>query len=439
MQARSSNELGKSLDFGQGVSYKVTVRKRHFHDASVVVDYEPKDRLVYEVKLVRFLVDVPITHFNIDRVKGSKALRVSPQQNNTEGYTDTAENSPAVRGPVEKIYRPEVPANICFIAGVDSKGMVVFQETKQIKGAQVHVVADSKETLETVAEKYEIDEGEVYQRNKQLFKDGKRELRRGMILDIADPLYVGTLFKVQERLGGLTALTTTESLNFYPSMDLNGNILAFASTRDGRNGSILYIDPSRSFSVAQLEDSGKLNLQPSVGPNLQFAFARIQHEEGSQIFTINPNERYPNLVGQGEMPQLSPDGRKICFLRQVSKTNPNHQLFIMDSDGSGVVQLTQNTDYDIKDPRWNPTSDLIAFSSNRAPDSRGMKNYDIWVINPLGESPTQITTNGSHDDQPAWDPTGTSIYFRSNRGEGGSTPDVGKWGIWKVVTKLPPR
>ena len=47
------------------------------------------------------------------------------------------------------------------------------------------------------------------------------------------------------------------------------------------------------------------------------------------------------------------------------------------------------------------------------------------VLAPGGpERPVQVTTNGSHDDCPAWDPSGQTIYFRSNRG--------GEWAIWKI-------
>jgi Tol biopolymer transport system component len=43
------------------------------------------------------------------------------------------------------------------------------------------------------------------------------------------------------------------------------------------------------------------------------------------------------------------------------------------------------------------------------------------------DRPIQVTTNGSWDDHPAWDPAGAAIYFRSNRG--------GDWNIWKVATR----
>ena len=43
------------------------------------------------------------------------------------------------------------------------------------------------------------------------------------------------------------------------------------------------------------------------------------------------------------------------------------------------------------------------------------------------DRPIQVTTNGSWDDHPAWDPNGSAIYFRSNRG--------GEWNIWRITTR----
>jgi hypothetical protein len=38
-----------------------------------------------------------------------------------------------------------------------------------------------------------------------------------------------------------------------------------------------------------------------------------------------------------------------------------------------------------------------------------------------------VTRNESWDDGPAWDATGRTLFFRSNRG--------GQWGIWKIDVK----
>jgi Tol biopolymer transport system component len=61
-------------------------------------------------------------------------------------------------------------------------------------------------------------------------------------------------------------------------------------------------------------------------------------------------------------------------------------------------------------------------------DEDRIRNPDVWIIDLAHpDKPIQVTTNGSIDDNPVWDPSGDAIYFRSNRG--------GQWGIWKISIK----
>ena len=130
----------------------------------------------------------------------------------------------------------------------------------------------------------------------------------------------------------------------------------------------------------------------------------------------------PTQLREGKAPQISPDGERILFVRTQSVNEPN-QIWVMNIDGGAETQLTQNMDYDALNPKWSPDGQWIVFSSNEGLDSKGRRNYDIWLMDADGSKKTQLTTNGSRDDTPCWDHTGTSIYFRSNRG--------GNWNIWR--------
>jgi TolB protein len=93
-----------------------------------------------------------------------------------------------------------------------------------------------------------------------------------------------------------------------------------------------------------------------------------------------------------------------------------------------AINLTNATDYDNFDPAWSKDGSRLAYVSDRGVDEDRRNNRDIWVMDVAHpERPVQITTNGSVDDAPVWDPDGTTIYFRSNRG--------GAWGIWKIEVK----
>ena len=89
------------------------------------------------------------------------------------------------------------------------------------------------------------------------------------------------------------------------------------------------------------------------------------------------------------------------------------------------MNLTNTPQVDETDPTWSRTGARIAYASNAATGEGNRRQYDVYALTLSDpKRPVRVTHNASWDDSPAWDPTGRSLYFHSNRG--------GKWGIWKV-------
>src|SRR5262245_46297115 len=66
-----------------------------------------------------------------------------------------------------------------------------------------------------------------------------------------------------------------------------------------------------------------------------------------------------------------------------------------------------------KQPAWSPAGNLIAFVSNEA------GNEDIWICDPSGAKPLNLTEESKQvDAHPAWSPDGQRIAFYSERGGG---------------------
>jgi len=83
-----------------------------------------------------------------------------------------------------------------------------------------------------------------------------------------------------------------------------------------------------------------------------------------------------------------------------------HQdLYRMNADGSGVVQLTDSIE-DEADPAVSPDGRLIAFT-------RGTVGEDIFVMDADGGHIRQVTTYGASDFRPAWAPDGSYLVYAS--------------------------
>lgn len=118
----------------------------------------------------------------------------------------------------------------------------------------------------------------------------------------------------------------------------------------------------------------------------------------------------PRLLRQpeqrGSFASWSPDGTKIAF-------SSAGEVFVMNADGSGVVQLTDSPGPDMM-PTWSPDGTKIAFVSARDskwvhPDPRMHNSDDLYVMNADGSGVTRLTFFGESVDEPeqlilAWYP-----------------------------------
>jgi Tol biopolymer transport system component len=95
----------------------------------------------------------------------------------------------------------------------------------------------------------------------------------------------------------------------------------------------------------------------------------------------------------------------------VNNPEADAEIFTMNPDGTGLEQLTANTENDFQ-PAWSAQGDAIAFTSQR--DSQ---NQEIYVMDAEPESATnpavRLTNNLASDTDPAFSPDGSRIAFTS--------------------------
>ena len=132
---------------------------------------------------------------------------------------------------------------------------------------------------------------------------------------------------------------------------------------------------------------------------------------GGGIFYMNVDGTgITKVIGDGYDPTWSPDGKKLAFTRD---DNNNAEIYAVNVDGSGAVDLSNNPQWDAA-PAWSPDGTKIAFESGRDGTPQN-QDTDIYVMNADGSNPVQLAHSPNFDHNPAWSPDGTRIAFDSLR------------------------
>jgi Tol biopolymer transport system component len=167
--------------------------------------------------------------------------------------------------------------------------------------------------------------------------------------------------------------------------------------------------------VTALAASARPSFAAFPGANGKIAFTS-DRSGNDEIYVMNADgsgqTNLTNNPADDGRPAWSPDGTKIVF---QSNRDGNNEIYVMNADGSGQTNLTNNP-ADDADPSWSPDGSKILFASNR--DGNG----EIYVMNADGSGQQDLTNNPAGDGSAVWSPDGTKIAFDSTRG--GSYFDV---------------
>ena len=132
-----------------------------------------------------------------------------------------------------------------------------------------------------------------------------------------------------------------------------------------------------------------------------------QHEiflmdaDGTDVLQLTDNAR------EDAYPALSPDGSRIAFAR---KARGQLDLFVMDVDGSNVTRVMRTANADEVLPSWSPDGKKLAFTATvTTPDGWQSDIYRIRVSD--GRFRRLTYTPKTKEFTPDWSPDGTEIAF----------------------------
>ena len=225
-----------------------------------------------------------------------------------------------------------------------------------------------------------------------------------------------------DRSGGAPlAVTTDGASNWNPVWAPDGRFLYFVSGRGG---------PINLWRVPIDEASGRPGGAPEAvttpspfvahltisADGSRIAYSSILRSRNIQKLRVDPATgtplAEPAWITTGSRlwanPDPSPDGKWVAF---YSSVQPEGDLYLLRTDGTGLRQLTSGAEPMDRMPRWSPDGQWIAFHSIRG------KDQYLWKIRPDGSDRHQLSPLADAI-YPVWSPTGSRIAVLMGAGLG---------------------
>ncbi|MCI0777636.1 MAG: PD40 domain-containing protein [Chloroflexi bacterium] len=188
----------------------------------------------------------------------------------------------------------------------------------------------------------------------------------------------------------------------------DGNTNLFVVSSDGSGQEVLS-ENAELFVASWAPDGERILIQAGLAP-------------APRLFSVRPDGTDQlELTEDARFASWSPDASQIAF---VSERDGNSEVYVMNADGTGLVNVSQSDGPDGGSfgPVWSPDGSQLAFASFR--DGRAQ----ILAVNPDGSglitvaSPSGSTV--SRVDQIVWSPDGSRIAFAAAIGELNQDSDV---------------
>lgn len=240
----------------------------------------------------------------------------------------------------------------------------------------------------------------------------------------------GTFATVMMVSGVLLVLLSCVALSAYmgdviggsdntPSAGLDG--IPTITPEERNTASLAVILPTPTSTLSQPATGLPTNTQTNTSNISDGFIVYASHRAGNlDLYITDPDgtleSRYPlttdeNLNETG--PSVSPDGEQIAFYGYPINSD-DADIYIMNSDGTGVQNLTDSPDEDDRYVSWSPNGEYLVFHSNRREGrSDDPRDYEIYTYALETGAIKQLTDNVVNDFGPDWSPNGQQIAYYS--------------------------
>ena len=161
-----------------------------------------------------------------------------------------------------------------------------------------------------------------------------------------------------------------------------------------------------------------------LGPDFNFDVFAV-NSDGTGLTNLTPG-----TAEEPQHPMLSPNGRLIVFDQVQPSPSTDADVFLMNADGTGVVNLTPGNTTDDRMPTFSPDGRRITFIREVAPD-----DYDVFSMNlggaglvdisrrtclrlPTGLLAQRQEASSSSPGGRAWAPSARALWIAGTDGSG---------------------
>ncbi|HEY3021582.1 MAG TPA: DPP IV N-terminal domain-containing protein [Solirubrobacteraceae bacterium] len=226
--------------------------------------------------------------------------------------------------------------------------------------------------------------------------------------------------------GGVARLTTSPGEDADPAWSPGGTKLAFTSDRAGNED--VYVMNADGGGVRRLTDSPGDDADPAWSPDGRRIAFTSDRDGDQEVYVMNADgtgeadlTNSPAITpsaapgartfGNDSAPAWSPDGTRIAF---TSDRDGDDEIYAMNADGAGQVDLTDAPDAQDEAPAFSPDGKAIAFQSSQRDAGDG-----IYVMNADGSAVRSLADADVADEEPAFSPDGTLIVYSAPFGVDG--------------------